>query len=47
MTRPIDINDLVDQQELDEERDRRAYGNTDFDYITEEVLDGKTATTIW
>lgn len=29
----IDINQLIDQQELDEERDHRIYGNNEFDYI--------------
>jgi hypothetical protein len=31
----VDINVVIDQQELDEERDNRRFGNNDFDYLEE------------
>jgi hypothetical protein len=29
----IDINRIIDQQELEEERDNRTYGNDEFSYL--------------
>lgn len=33
MISDIDVNAWVDQQEMDEERDNRRFGNDDFDYF--------------
>jgi hypothetical protein len=36
----VDINVVIDQQELDEERDNRRFGNNDFDYLGElQIID--------
>lgn len=35
----VDVNEVVDQQSLDEDRDNRRYGNTEFEYIGNNIED--------
>jgi hypothetical protein len=34
----LDYNAVVDQQELDDERDNRRFGNNEFDYLNEPLF---------